>query len=57
MTNNDLKKFHHQLIDWEHPDKPLAPLNGIQRDIIEELSEEFNQIHIPTEVNYLLIIL
>ena len=47
----DIRKVQNKLLEWEQPDKPLAPLSTSQRDAVLDLSEEVNIRPIPKEVS------
>ncbi|XP_069704565.1 conserved oligomeric Golgi complex subunit 3 [Periplaneta americana] len=46
----DVRKLQDKLLEWEQPDRPLAPLSTSQRDIILDLSAEANTRPIPSDL-------
>ncbi|PSN56138.1 Conserved oligomeric Golgi complex subunit 3 [Blattella germanica] len=46
----DSRKLNNKLLEWEQPEKPLAPLSTSQRDAVLDLSEEVNLRPIPKDL-------
>jgi hypothetical protein len=47
----DIRKVQDKLLEWEQPDRPLAPLSTSQRDAVLDLSQEVNIRPIPCDVS------
>jgi hypothetical protein len=47
----DVRKVQSKLLEWEQPDRPLAPLSTSQRDAVLDLSQEVNIRTIPSDVS------
>jgi hypothetical protein len=47
----DIRKVQNKLLEWEQPDRPLAPLSTSQRDAVLDLSQEVNTRTIPHDVS------
>jgi hypothetical protein len=47
----DIRKIQNKLLEWEQPDRPLAPLSTTQRDAVLDLSQEVNIRRIPSDVS------
>lgn len=47
----DIRKVQNKLLEWEQPDRPLAPLSTTQRDAVLDLSQEVNIRRIPSDVS------
>jgi len=47
----DIRKVQNKLLEWEQPDRPLAPLSTKQRDAVLDLSQEVNIRRIPSDVS------
>jgi hypothetical protein len=47
----DIRKVQNKLLEWEQPDRPLAPLSTSQRDAVLDLSQEVNIRGIPSDVS------
>jgi hypothetical protein len=47
----DVRKVQNKLLEWEQPDRPLAPLSTSQRDAVLDLSQEVNIREIPPDVS------
>jgi hypothetical protein len=46
-----IRKVQNKLLEWEQPDRPLAPLSTSQRDAVLDLSQEANIRLIPSDVS------
>ena len=47
----DIRKVQNKLLEWEQPDRPLAPLSTSQRNAVLDLSQEVNIRQIPCNVS------
>ncbi|GFG40674.1 hypothetical protein Cfor_06711 [Coptotermes formosanus] len=48
----DIRKVQNKLLEWEQPDRPLAPLSTSQRDAVLDLSQEVNIRGIPSDLPF-----
>lgn len=48
----DVRKVQNKLLEWEQPDRPLAPLSTSQRDAVLDLSHEVNIRTIPPDLPF-----
>lgn len=51
VASVDLRQIQNKLLEWELPERSLAPLSLSQRDAIFEISEEVGVRHVPANVS------
>lgn len=51
VANFDMRQIQNKLLEWEQPEKSLAPLSLSQRNAIFELSEEVSVRSVPANVS------
>ena len=51
VASVDLRQIQNKLLEWELPEKSLAPLSLSQRNAIYEISDEVGKRNVPENVS------